>query len=174
MEIAATRPPLISCKVGAMTARVPGSRLAPLRTRGPSVTDGTTVASALSPRAWSVRGSRTSPESTTTRTPAKAAALFLEKGNTLDAARLYGVAGAWDKAAELYSKSGYPLRAAEAFEKAGNALKAAECYEKHFMENVSFSTSFSSTGPSADQKSARLAGQLRLGHRHTRRYQHDL
>src|SRR5712691_9867094 len=92
--------------------------------------------------------------------PAKAAALFLEKGNTLDAARLYGVAGAWDKAAELYSKSGYPLRAAEAFEKAGNPLKAAESYEKHFMENVSYATSYSSTGGSGQEKTARQAGAL--------------
>jgi len=92
--------------------------------------------------------------------PAKAAALFLEKGNTLDAARLYGVAGAWDKAAELYAKSGYPLRAAEAFEKAGNPVKAAECYEKHFMENVSYATTYSSTGSSGQEKTARQAGQL--------------
>ena len=92
--------------------------------------------------------------------PAKAAALFLEKGNTLDAARLYGVAGAWDKAAELYSKSGYPLRAAEAFEKAGNPLRAAECYDKHFMENVSYATSYSSTGGSGQEKTARQAGAL--------------
>ena len=92
--------------------------------------------------------------------PGKAAALFLEKGNTLDAARLYGVAGAWDKAAELYSKSGYPLRAGEAFEKAGNALKAAECYEKHFMENVSYATTYSSTGSSGQEKTARQAGAL--------------
>jgi tetratricopeptide (TPR) repeat protein len=92
--------------------------------------------------------------------PAKAAALFLEKGNTLDAARLYGVAGAWDKAAELYAKSGYPLRAAEAFEKAGNPLKAAEGYEKHFMENVSYATTYSSTGSSGQEKTARQAGQL--------------
>jgi tetratricopeptide (TPR) repeat protein len=92
--------------------------------------------------------------------PGRAAALFLEKGNTLDAARLYGVAGAWDKAGELYAKSGYPLRAAEAFEKAGNPLKAAECYEKHFMENVTYSTSYSSTSASGQEKSARQAGAL--------------
>ena len=92
--------------------------------------------------------------------PAKAAALFLEKGNTLDAARLFGVAGAWDKAAELYSKSGYPLRAAEAFDKAGNPLKAAECYEKHYMENVSYATTYSATGGSGQEKTARQAGQL--------------
>jgi tetratricopeptide (TPR) repeat protein len=92
--------------------------------------------------------------------PTRAAALFQEKGNNLEAARLYGVGGAWDKAAELYVRSGYPLRAAEAYEKTGEFLKAAESYEKHFMENVSFSTSFSSTGPSTDQKSALLAGQL--------------
>jgi tetratricopeptide (TPR) repeat protein len=92
--------------------------------------------------------------------PAKAAALFLEKGNTLDAARLYGVAGAWDKSAELYSKSGYPLRAAEAFEKANQPLKAAECFEKHFMENVSYATSYSATGGSGQERVARQAGVL--------------
>ncbi len=92
--------------------------------------------------------------------PAKAAALFLEKGNTLEAARLFGQAGQWDKAGDLYLKSGYPLRAAEAFDKIGEWVKAAECHEKHFMENVSFSTTYSSTAPSADQKSALLAGRL--------------
>jgi tetratricopeptide (TPR) repeat protein len=92
--------------------------------------------------------------------PAKAAALFLEKGNTLDAARLYGVAGAWEKSAELYMRGGYPLRAAEAFDKAGNPLKAAECYEKHFMENVSYSTSYSASSSSGQEKTARQAGQL--------------
>ncbi len=92
--------------------------------------------------------------------PGRAAALFQEKGNSLEAARLYGLAGVWDKAADLYSKSGYPLRAAEAFEKTGDFVKAAEAYEKHFMENVSFSTTFSSTAPSTDQKSALLAGRL--------------
>jgi eukaryotic-like serine/threonine-protein kinase len=92
--------------------------------------------------------------------PAKAAALFLEKGNTLDAARLYSVAGAWDKSAELYLRGGYPLRAAEAFDKAGNPLKAAECYEKHFMENVAYSTTYSSTGSSGQERTARQAGQL--------------
>ena len=92
--------------------------------------------------------------------PARAAALFLEKGNTLDAARLFGAAGSWDKAAELYLKSGYPLRAAEAFDKAGNPLKAAECYERHFMENVSYSTTYSPTGSSGQEKTARQAGEL--------------
>ncbi|HEV7503273.1 MAG TPA: protein kinase [Vicinamibacteria bacterium] len=92
--------------------------------------------------------------------PAKAAQLFLEKGNSLEAARLFGVAGQWDKAADLFAKGGYPLRAAEAYEKKEEWLKAAECYEKHFMENVSFSTTYSSTTPTSDQKSARQAGQL--------------
>jgi tetratricopeptide (TPR) repeat protein len=92
--------------------------------------------------------------------PAKAAQLFLEKGNSLEAARLFGVAGQWDKAADLFAKGGYPLRAAEAYEKKEEWLKAAECYEKHFMENVSFSTTYSSTTPTNDQKSARQAGQL--------------
>ncbi len=91
---------------------------------------------------------------------AKAAALFLEKGNTLDAARLFGMAGVWDKAADLYLKGGYPLRAGEAFDKAGNPLKAAECYEKHYMENVSYATTYSSTGSSGQEKTARQAGQL--------------
>jgi serine/threonine-protein kinase len=92
--------------------------------------------------------------------PSKAAGLFLEKGNTLEAARLFGVAGEWGKAADLYHKGGYPLRAAEGYEKVGEFLKAAECQEKHFMENVSFGTSYSSTAPSADQKSALQAGRL--------------
>lgn len=91
--------------------------------------------------------------------PAKAAALFLEKGNTLEAARLFSVAGAWDTAADLYAKGGYPLRAAEAYAKKGEFLKAAEAYEKHFMENVSYGTAYSSTAASPDQKSALLAGQ---------------
>ncbi|PYQ53944.1 MAG: hypothetical protein DMF78_07885 [Acidobacteria bacterium] len=92
--------------------------------------------------------------------PGKAATLFLEKGNTLEAARLFGLAGQWDKSAELYNKGGYPLRAAEAFEKTEAWEKAAQCYEKHFMENVSFTTGFSSGAPSADQKSAVQAGRL--------------
>ena len=92
--------------------------------------------------------------------PARAAALFLEKGNNLEAARLYGLAGQWGTAAELYEKSGYPLRAAEAWEKDGKPLRAAEDYEKHFMENVSFSTTYSSTASTAESKSALLAGQL--------------
>jgi serine/threonine-protein kinase len=93
--------------------------------------------------------------------PAKAAVLFLEKGNRLEAARLFALAGSWDKAADLYAKSGYPLRAAEAYEKAGDTLHAAQCYERHFMENVSYSTTYSSTAvPAADQKSALHAGRL--------------
>jgi tetratricopeptide (TPR) repeat protein len=92
--------------------------------------------------------------------PGKAAALFLERGNTLEAARLYGLAGEWGRAAELYLKAGYPLRAAEAFEKSGDFLRAAECHEKHFMENVSFATTYSATAASADHKSALLAGRL--------------
>lgn len=91
---------------------------------------------------------------------AQAAALFQEKGNNLEAARLYGLAGAWEKAAELYAKSGYPLRAAEAYEKNGDFLKAAQCHEQHFMENVTYSTTYSSTAPSADVKSALRAGRL--------------
>jgi serine/threonine-protein kinase len=92
--------------------------------------------------------------------PARAASLFAEKGNNLEAARLFGLAGQWDKAADLYVKSGYPLRAAEAYEKQGEFVKAAEAHEKHFMENVSFSTTYSSTAPSADHKSAAHAGRL--------------
>jgi tetratricopeptide (TPR) repeat protein len=92
--------------------------------------------------------------------PARAAALFLEKGNNLEAARLYAQAAQWGTAAELYEKSGYPLRAGEAWEKDGKPLRAAENYEKHFMENVSFATTYSSTAPAADQKSALLAGRL--------------
>ena len=92
--------------------------------------------------------------------PARAAALFLEKGNNLEAARLFSLAGQWGTAAELYEKSGYPLRAAGAWEKDAQPLKAAEDYEKHFMENVSFSTTYSSTAPTSETKSAQLAGQL--------------
>jgi tetratricopeptide (TPR) repeat protein len=92
--------------------------------------------------------------------PGRAATLFLEKGNTLEAARLFGLAQDWGRAGDLYTKSGYPLRAAEAFEKKGDYLKAAECHEKHFMENVSYSTTYSSTAATADQKSALLAGRL--------------
>lgn len=92
--------------------------------------------------------------------PGKAGALFLEKGNTLEAARLFGLANEWGRAAELFLKAGYPLRAAEAFEKSGDFLRAAECHEKHFMEHVSYSTTYSATAASADQKSALLAGRL--------------
>ena len=92
--------------------------------------------------------------------PARAAALFLEKGNSLEAARLFGLSGQWATAAELYEKSGYPLRAAEAWEKDDKPLKAAEAYEKHFMENVSFSTTYSSTAPTSENKSALQAGRL--------------
>jgi tetratricopeptide (TPR) repeat protein len=92
--------------------------------------------------------------------PARAAVLFLEKGNNLEAARLYALAGQWGTAAELYEKSGYPLRAAEAWEKDGKPLRAAENYEKHFMENVSFSTTYSSTAVAPDNKSAAQAGRL--------------
>jgi len=90
----------------------------------------------------------------------RAAALFQEKGNNLEAARLYAQGGQWGTAAELYEKSGYPLRAAEAWEKDGKLLKAAENYEKHFMENVSFSTTYSSTAPAAENKAALQAGRL--------------
>ncbi len=93
--------------------------------------------------------------------PARAAALFLEKGNNLEAARLFALAGQWGTAAELYEKSGYPLRAAEAWDKDGKPLKAAENYEKHFMENVSFSTTYAATAtPTKERESARLAGRL--------------
>jgi tetratricopeptide (TPR) repeat protein len=92
--------------------------------------------------------------------PARAAALFLEKGNNLEAARLFALAGQWGTAADLYEKSGYPLRAAESWEKDGKPLKAAEAYEKHFMENVSFSTTYSSTAAAPDNKSASHAGRL--------------
>jgi tetratricopeptide (TPR) repeat protein len=91
---------------------------------------------------------------------AKAAALFQEKGNNLEAARLYGLANMWDKSADLYQKGGYPLRAAEAYEKMGDLVKAAEGYEKHFMENVSYATTYSATASSADHKSSLLAGRL--------------
>ncbi len=90
----------------------------------------------------------------------KAAPLFEEKGNNLEAARLYALAQQWDKAAALFVKSGYPIRAGDAFEKKGDFLKAAECYEKHFMENVTFSTTYSGAPPASEMKNAQKAGQL--------------
>ena len=92
--------------------------------------------------------------------PGKAAVLFQEKGNNLEAARLYGLDNQWDKAADLYAKSGYPARAAEAYEKQGEFILAAEAYEKHFMENVTYATTYSATAKSTDHKSALLAGRL--------------
>jgi len=90
----------------------------------------------------------------------KAARLYEEKGNNLDAARLYEQAGQWQKAGDLFVKSGYPNRAAPAYEKAEQFLKAADCHAKHFMENVSYGTTYAATSVSPDQKSALLAGRL--------------
>ena len=92
--------------------------------------------------------------------PGKAAVLFQEKGNNLEAARLFGLAGQWDKAAELYAKSGYPLRAAEAFEKQGAVREGGRGLREALHENVSYSTTYSSSGQTGDQKSALLAGRL--------------
>jgi tetratricopeptide (TPR) repeat protein len=39
-------------------------------------------------------------------------------------------------------------------------MKAAQAYEQHFMENVSYATTYSSTATSADQKSSLHAGRL--------------
>ncbi len=90
----------------------------------------------------------------------KAAPLFEEKGNNLEAARLYALAQRWDKAAALFVKSGYPLKAAEAYEKQGDLMRAAESFEKHFLENVTFSTSYSGGAPSSETKNAQRAGAL--------------
>ena len=90
----------------------------------------------------------------------KAAFLFEEKGNNLEAARLYALAQKWEKAAVLFVKSGYPLKAAEAYEKQGDLMKAAESFEKHFLENVTFSTSYSGGAPTSETKNARRAGEL--------------
>ncbi len=92
--------------------------------------------------------------------PGKAAPLFEERGNNLEAARLYMAAQQWDKAATLFVKSGYPTRAGEAFEKKGDFMQAAESYEKHFMENVTFSTTYSGAPPVSEMKNALKAGQL--------------
>jgi serine/threonine-protein kinase len=97
---------------------------------------------------------------TTAGKPGKAAPLFEERGNNLEAARLYSLAQQWDKAAALFVKSGYPLRAAEAFEKKGDFMLAAESYEKHFMENVTFSTTYSGAPPASEMRNALKAGQL--------------
>jgi serine/threonine protein kinase/tetratricopeptide (TPR) repeat protein len=91
---------------------------------------------------------------------ARAAQLFQEKGNNLEAARLYGLGNQWDKAAALYMKGGFAMRAAEAFEKCNDFVKAAEAYEKHFMENVSYQSSYSTSAGSPEQKAALLAGRL--------------
>ena len=56
----------------------------------------------------------------------KAAVLFLEKGNLLEAAKQFGAAGMWDRAGEYFEKSGYPLKAAEAYEKKGDVDHAIE------------------------------------------------
>jgi len=90
----------------------------------------------------------------------RAAPLFEERGNNLEAARLFAQAGRWEKAAALFVKSGYPLRAAEAYEKQGDFTRAAESYEKHYMENVTLSTSYSGGAPSSEMKNAWKAGQL--------------
>jgi tetratricopeptide (TPR) repeat protein len=90
----------------------------------------------------------------------RAAPLFEERGNNLEAARLFALAGRWEKAAALFVKSGYPLRAAEAYEKQGDFARAAESYERHFMENVTFSTSYSGGAPSSETRNALKAGRL--------------
>jgi tetratricopeptide (TPR) repeat protein len=90
----------------------------------------------------------------------RAAPLFEERGNNLEAARLWALAGKWEKAAALFVKSGYPVRAAEAYEKQGDFIRAAESYEKHFMENVTLSTSYSGGAPSSEMRHAFKAGQL--------------
>jgi len=90
----------------------------------------------------------------------KAAPLFEEKGNNLEAARLYALAQRWDKAAALFVKSGYPLKAAEAYEKQGDLMKAAEFFERHFLENVTYSTSYSGGAPASETKNAKRAGDL--------------
>lgn len=92
--------------------------------------------------------------------PARAATLFEERGNNLEAARLYGAAHQWDKAAALFTKSGYALRAAEAYEKMGDWRLAAEAYERHFMENVTFSTTYSGPPPAAETRNALRSGKL--------------
>jgi serine/threonine protein kinase/tetratricopeptide (TPR) repeat protein len=91
---------------------------------------------------------------------AKAAAIFEEKGNNLDAAGLYAQGHVWDRAASLYLKGGYPLKAADCFEKLGEFRKAAECLEKYFMENVSFSSTYTGGAASGETRQAQRAGRL--------------
>lgn len=90
----------------------------------------------------------------------KAAPLFEEKGNNLEAARLYALAQKWDKAAALFVKSGYPLKAAEAYEKQGDLMNAAVSFERHYLENVTFSTSYSGGAPASETRNAQRAGDL--------------
>ena len=90
----------------------------------------------------------------------KAAPLFEERGNNLESARLYALAQRWDKDAALFVKSGYPLKAAEAYEKQGDLIRAAESFERHYMENVTFSTSYSGGAPTSETRNAHRAVEL--------------
>ncbi len=83
------------------------------------------------------RGAAQAPEPS-----ARAAALLkeaealLQRGNALDAARVFAQAGQWSRAGELYARAGYTLRAGEAFERAGDTRRAAENYERHVLEHL--------------------------------------
>ncbi len=93
----------------------------------------------------------------------KEAEALLQRGNTLDAARLFAQAGQWTRAADLYARAGFPLRAAEAYERAGDLRRAAESYERHAAEALAGG---GGTRPEGRERQATLrGGQLfaRLG-----------
>jgi tetratricopeptide (TPR) repeat protein len=85
----------------------------------------------------------------------EAEALF-QRGNSLDAAKLFAQAGQWARAGDLYARAGYALRAAEAFERAREPRRAAEWYERHLAEHLA-----GGVRPEGRERQAALkAGQL--------------
>ena len=87
----------------------------------------------------------------------RVAEVYLNRGQWMEAAKMFSQAEAWEKAAELFDKGGYFLRAAECYERGGLLLRAAECYERHYVDNVAPGPH--KTAP-ADQRAALQAGQL--------------
>jgi tetratricopeptide (TPR) repeat protein len=81
---------------------------------------------------------------------------LLQRGNSLDAAKLLAQAGQWTRAGELYARAGFALRAAEAFERARDPRRAAEAYERHVVEHLA-----GGVRPEGRERQAALkAGQL--------------
>lgn len=104
------------------------------------------------------RGStRTPPTPARESAVAKEAEGFLQRGNTLDAARVFAQAGQWARAAELYARGGFPVRAGEAWERAGEWRRAAEAYERHVIDNP---PTPGTPATSSESRAALKAGQL--------------